>query len=749
MVGHARSTARHAAGKKGTEMKSILKRLLVAAGAMLLQASAFADGTTLGEITAAATRSGDKSRQALVSIFGNVVNNPLASGGAGGGDTILASIFQVTNGALLVIGSLFASYLMFRKITQTAHDGSVFDAQKNTLWGPVRLLWGLSTLVPTANGWSLAQLLMLWAASSMGVGVANMGVDAAVAALNSGESMVVQPVMPSTIELAHSLFEADLCLHGINAGLAQAEAAGALQTEDGYIQQVPTSNGFVLKNSSFVCGGADIANGTEPTPQSTDWFSSTIDVSDIRRAHLQALQQMESALLAASLDFVNGVVQKQNGNGGVVPDAEVAIQSAAAGYENTISSVAATKQGNISALSNQLASSIQEGGWWTLGAWYQTFAQANTRLSDAVAATASVYGMSSDGDPSSLNVYQSAMDAYRAQEATSTYTPTVGTVSSGDYSKGAAGSDSSKVIGGLFSAPGQRMVNGLIDINAGGQGRGQLNPLIKMKNLGDYTMAAAETAVGTYAAAKGLVALKGHLSIPGAVLSVANALTGAGDAAQGVLEALSPFVVMAVIALFLLGGTLSTYLPMVPFIIWFGAAVNWLVVVGEAVVAAPLWAFIHLGGDGEGMGAGTAHGYIFMLNVMLRPILMVIGFFLGGAGVIAGGTLLNQLFGIALANAQFDSMTGLFSIILYLTIYVSMCMNLVHSCFNLIFIVPDQVINWVGGQAASSLGRDDNERTRNSVGMFANKLENMAPGRGGIGKSKAATPPADGNGMSG
>lgn len=37
-----------------------------------------ADGTTISEIAAAAKRTGDKSREALVSIYGNVVNNPLA-----------------------------------------------------------------------------------------------------------------------------------------------------------------------------------------------------------------------------------------------------------------------------------------------------------------------------------------------------------------------------------------------------------------------------------------------------------------------------------------------------------------------------------------------------------------------------------------------------------------------------------------------------------------------------------------------
>lgn len=723
---------------------------LTASLVLLVSLPVFADGMSIGEITQAAQRSGDKSREALVSIYGNVVNNPLATGGAGGSDTILAGIFQVANAALLVVGAFFACYVMFRKVSQTAHDGAVFDREKHTMWGPIRIVWGLAALVPTANGWSLSQLLMLWGASLMGVGIANLGVDASVAAFQNGQSMVVQPVMPSTVNLAHSVFEANLCMHAINAGLAQAESSGALVMQDGYIQQSPTASGFVLKNSSFVCGGADINNDLQTQPQSTNWFSGTIDTSDIRRAHLQALQAMQSSLTSSAQGFVNAVVQKQGSGSGKLPDAEIAIQSAAQQYENTITSMAATKQGNIAALASQLSTSIKQGGWWTLGAWYQTFAQANTKLSDAVAAKASVYGMSSEGDPAMLTVYQSAMSAYKAQQATSTYTPTLGTTSTGDYSRGAAGTDANKVIGSFFSAPGQRIVNFMIDINAGGEGRGQVNPLIKMKNLGDYTMAAAETALGGYVVARTIVRVKDGKSLTGMVAFVANAVTSIGDALQGVLDAISPFLIMAIIALFILGGTLSTYLPMVPFIIWFGAAVNWLVVVGEAIIAAPLWAITHLGGEGDGLGHRTAHGYIFLLNVMVRPILMVIGFFLGGAGIIAGGTLLNLIFGIALANAQFDSVTGLLSIIFFLAIYASMCLNLVHSCFNLIFIVPDQVINWVGGHAAATVGRDDNDRMRSALNVFSSKLEHMLPGgRGGGGRGPGAGGAKGGDGIKG
>ena len=151
-------------------------------------------------------------------------------------------------------------------------------------------------------------------------------------------------------------------------------------------------------------------------------------------------------------------------------------------------------------------------------------------------------------------------------------------------------------------------------------------------------------------------------------------------------------------------------------------------VVGEAVVAAPLWAMIHLAGEGDGFGHKTGHGYIFLLNCMVRPILMVIGFFLGGAIVIVGGKVLNELFMVAVANAQFDSFTGLVSIVGFVCIYVFVLLNMIHSCFNLILIVPDQVINWVGGHAAPNLGRDENDKGRAAFAAV------LATGQGALGR---------------
>ncbi|WP_320534678.1 DotA/TraY family protein [Robbsia andropogonis] len=684
---------------------------------------AFAEGTTFGEITQAAQRSGDKSRQALVTIYGNVVNNPFATGGAGGSDTILASIFQVANGALLVIGAFFACYVMFRKVSQTAHDGAVFDREKHTMWGPLRIVWGLASLVPTANGWSLSQLLMLWAASVMGVGVANMGVDAAVKAFSDGKGMVLQPVMPSTTELAHKIFEMELCRHGINAGLATASSEGALVDDSGYVQTQSTDTGFMLANKSFACGGANVDPNLESQPSSTNWFSSTIDVTEIRRAHLQALSGMEKSLSTAAREFVNAVTMRSTDGSSTVTDVEVAIQAAAQQYENTVNSIAATKQGNIEELASQLGASIKDGGWWTLGAWYQTFAAANTKLSDAVAGKATTFGPSIAGDPAVMSVYTTALTAYQAQQgrATTTHATPLGTQRQ---------DDGGNILAKLFSSPGQALTEAITYINDGGESRGQINPLIKMKNLGDHLTGVAEIGLAGYLTAKGLEATSESFSIAGLASRVADA-SGAISFVKGALDGAGPIIMMIIIAALLLGLGLSTYLPMVPFVVWFGAAVNWLVVVGEGVIAAPLWAITHLGGEGDGVGHKTAHGYIFLLEMMVRPILMVIGFFLGGAGIIAGGTLLNELFGIALANAQFDSLTGIGSILAYCAIYFSMCLNLVHSCFNLIFLVPDKVINWVGGGAPAMIGGDHSERTKAALNTVLAKFDIRPSGRGG------------------
>lgn len=695
-----------------------------------------ADEPSLAAIAEAAKRPSDKSRQALVSIFGEVVNNPLAVAG-GGSDTILANLFQMTNGALLVIGGLFACYVWWKKLTQVAHEGSIFGKQQ-TVWGPIRLVMGVATLVPTANGWALSQLLMLWAASLLGVGVANLGTDQAVEAFSDGQSMIVQPAMPNTISLARAVFEANLCMHTMNASQAMSAASGGFDFRDEYIQKFVLPNGFILRNPSMgkVCGGAGLdAKLLESTPQGNEWFGGSIDTSPIYKAHLAALNAMQQALANSALEFVNASRSQLAGTNVNLPDTNQAIQSAALEYEIFVNKEAGLKAGKIGELAQNLSESIKKGGWWTIGAWYQTFAHANSKLTDAVSGKAQTYGEGLVGDPGVSTFREAVWKFYKTQQFMDTNAVALGqTVSTSN-------TDTNRLLATIFTNSGQRIVYFMTSMDIGSGGGGTTNPLIKMKNLGDYTLGAAESAIVVYAGAHVASSVSTGLNL---AAIFGNGLTGLGNLLQGVLNAISPFFLMIIVPMLLVGLGLSVYLPLVPFIIWFGALINWLVVVLEAIVAAPLWAITHLDGEGEGFGARSAHGYIFLLNVMVRPILMVIGFFGGGALIVVGGTFLNEIYGVAVANVQFDSITGLLSMVVILIIYFSICLTLIHSCFGLILIVPDQVINWVGGTAAATPGRESGDAVRNSVNVLMTKFEHMRRGLPSVTKEDKA---GKGNGI--
>ncbi|MBR4876875.1 MAG: DotA/TraY family protein, partial [Rhodocyclaceae bacterium] len=606
------------------------------------------------------------------------------------------------------------------------------------LWEPIRVVWGLATLVPTVNGWSLAQLLMLWAASVMGVGVANLGVDAALAAFNDGKSMVVQPVAPDTIDLSRNVFESYLCMHGINALLDKARNEdSALITDDSYIKENTTGilgasgSGYILENSSATCGGAKIKGKSATSALLPGSGISTYAIYDpsivkaIYDAHVTELGNMRRTLSPKAQAFIQVVQQRRLGEAVELPNAHKAILDAANKYEEGVNKVAQTALGDIEALAKKIQESIKDGGWWMLGAWYQTFAQANTKLSDVVAGKASTTGMSFKGDTAMRETFEKwfkepydthMLKAEAKQSATTSTLGQQAVTKSADTKSAAATksdpTDMSEIVG-LFSS--QRLLTWMTD----GNDERQQNPIIRAKDLGDRLMVVSEGALATWGGIRAYVAGAKR----GIIGSIVDFTTGLGEAAATFLTTVSPFVTGLIIVIFFLGATLSVYIPLVPFIIWFGAIINWLVVVGEAVVAAPLWAMIHLAGEGDGFGHKTSHGYIFLLNCMVRPILMVIGFFLGGAAVVVGGTMLNQTFKVAVANVQFDSMTGLFSILGFIFVYLIMFLNLVHSCFNLIFIVPDQVINWVGGHAAPHIGRDENDRTRQAVGAVTHRAE--------------------------
>jgi hypothetical protein len=89
-----------------------------------------------------------------------------------------------------------------------------------------------------------------------------------------------------------------------------------------------------------------------------------------------------------------------------------------------------------------------------------------------------------------------------------------------------------------------------------------------------------------------------------------------------------------------------------------------------------------------------------------------------------------------MANVQGNSMTGLFSIVMFLVIFFVMNLTLITASFNLIYVITDQVIGFIGGQVDSKLGRDTEDKVNNMF-MMAARVGPSAIGQAGHAKAAA------------
>lgn len=674
---------------------------------LLLPAVSHADA--ISDITSTTTAD-DLSMKGLVSMFGQIVNDPLNAAIGDGGDTLVSQVIKVFCSSLLIVATAVAGYLLIKKTSQTAHDGVFLDRDKASVWMPIRVLAGFSLLTPLPNGWCLASLLMLFMAK-LGIGIANMGTQGTMAAFQAGQTFVLQPVAPSTDSLARELFRANLCMFGINASLDTVNEVGGSTYPSDYVNQsgLPDDNGFILRSRSYTCGGATI-------DVSSASAASNIDMTAVQDAHITALNEMQRALRSGAQEFVSGVLARQDNEDANLVSAEAIIQNASQIYENRVTAAlrSANLNNQLKNLTAQVVDSITAHGWFELGAWYQTLATANNRVSEVAAAKGSAFGASTGQRPSVDDEYRLVMSAYQAQTSISASS---GMLTAKSTYKANEMSGADGVIDYVFHTMFQDLTAWSTGLAA--DDNGIVNPLISMKNFGDRLLTTSEVGIATFAGIQALS--EGTKS---SLVGKAASLFGF-DTVPALISSIAWFVKIVLIALLGFGVTLSVYLPMLPFIIWLMACVNYLIIVGEAIFAAPLWAFSHLLSDGEGMGHKTSHGYLFLLNLAFRPILMVGGFLLGGTAVFVGGMLLNTLFETAIANGHSSSVVGVATFVGTLAVYCSLSLGLVSTSFSLTNVVPDGVIAWIGGHSGAVLGRDAQDKSQSSVDRMGGKAEHI------------------------
>jgi conjugal transfer/type IV secretion protein DotA/TraY len=688
-----------------------------------------ADTVDYQTISDAAQKTNDLSRQALVMIFGEVVIDPFGPNRL----TLIGSLFAIINGFLSVLALIWFLTITLRTIVKSGHEGKVFSGGRSALY-PIMTFAGFITLLPTASGWSLAQLTMLWATSVMGIGSANLLTDKAVDMMDSGYSMVVQPTAPSTRSAARGIFEMNLCKYAINGELDALYEDGVANTP---LMTTKGGDGeYTTGNGSAMCGSAKTPN----TGRTGTWnllFDSDVDTDGVITAQHQALDTMQGSLDQAAQTFVDTYLSKRDRDEGSFQDIETQIQNASADYENTVNQ-ALNKIDFKDTLQSQLSSQIKSSGWVALGSWYHTFATANSKTNDVASATPIVTGMSALGEHGTSDLYNEVFTAYRSQVQNSNFTAPLGTQTAKD--DGAAGSsiEPNAVFVSIFKNPMQKITNGIATWKIGTDAdfSNQVNPLIKMQTVGDYTLDVTGTLMTVYTVAMGAASAASN-SLLGKLGSVF--WFNHGEVVKDVLGALAPVFYFLMFTLVAIGFSLAVFLPAVPFLFWMMGVFNWIVSVLVGCAAGPMWAATHLGAE-EDKGSRSAYGYIFLIDMMLRPALMVLGFFFAAVAVMAGGTILNLLFASALANANADSMIGLFKMVGWLMIYARIATFGVTRIFGLQASLADYVITFLGGREGANMmgGMVDNMKNMfGAVGTGTQRVPgirsqpNRNPGGGG------------------
>lgn len=139
----------------------------------------------------------------------------------------------------------------------------------------------------------------------------------------------------------------------------------------------------------------------------------------------------------------------------------------------------------------------------------------------------------------------------------------------------------------------------------------------------------------------------------------------------------------------------------------------------EMIVAAPIWAVMHMHPEGHEVVGMGASGYKMAFAIMCRPFWMVLGL-VGGYALFMGFTaLISPMIIKAVTSSQNTSggFTGPLDMIGMVGLYVTLITIIAYECFKLVFVLPERVMNWA---SAGIQGYGENETLGQQKGAHGN-----------------------------
>lgn len=187
-----------------------------------------------------------------------------------------------------------------------------------------------------------------------------------------------------------------------------------------------------------------------------------------------------------------------------------------------------------------------------------------------------------------------------------------------------------------------------------------------------------------------------------------------------------PLLIAWVSVMAAVGFVTAYYIPLLPYMIFTFGVLAWLIAVIEAMVAAPIVALGVTHPEGHDAFGKGEPAVMILLNVFLRPSMMIIGYIAAIALSYVGVWILNSGYTTAIGFVQaentssatwgatlmgssnlptYSDWAGIYAFFFSILTYTSMYLIMVQKSFSLISVLPDKVLRWIGGNPEGS-GQD-------------------------------------------
>ena len=181
---------------------------------------------------------------------------------------------------------------------------------------------------------------------------------------------------------------------------------------------------------------------------------------------------------------------------------------------------------------------------------------------------------------------------------------------------------------------------------------------------------------------------------------------------------LLPLAFMVMTMIFTLGITFAIVIPVTPYIYFWAGKTSWLINTIEAMVAAPLVACALLVPEGHSYWGHTLPALRMLWNVVFKPVLLVIGTLVSmmliyiiiaysaeGFHMIANG-IMGAFPSAGNVDPRSSMDTQAILCLMVMTLYGTFLAIAFTKCFSTIYLIPEKVVQWLGGQS-DQFGKED------------------------------------------